>query len=489
MQVDDLVVEVRDGDLARVGQIDARFLPGLLVNPMRNDVGSWQVVLPANHDLAETLRTPKAGLVVTGPAGVILSGPMTAAVFSQSAEDPVGEWTFTGVSDLIHVKDGQAFPSPAVADPGAQTKDNDVRTGARETLLHAYVNANIGPAAPSPWQIDTLTMGTDQGRGGSGTFSPRFQNLLELCQQITAGTELWFDVRQDGDSLVFVTGVGEDRTGEIRMDLDNQQLDQMETGLGAPQVTDVVVAGQGEGKNRTVLWRSSDPSEWGRRIRLFKDQRQTNDLTELQQAGDDELAAGGSTVHSLKVTPSDEVAGTYGVTWAVSDRVTVVLGDTEVPARVNGAVIAVVDTAVHLAVTIGDDTATDWESGVDQSISGLQSRVSNLERNTDAGEAAVNLSAYLLGGFSGSVLGWRDGQTVQIAGAVNGTVPSGSGVTEFLGPLPAEWRPTGLNRWGTAYASGYTGGAVVRPDGSGAFANRTAGAWAGIQFSIMFVRG
>lgn len=384
MQVTDLVVEVRDGSLTRVGQVDVSFLADSLFAPTRNGVGVWQLSLPDTHPMSPILKTPKSGIVVTGPGGVLLSGPMTSVVSEQSSESPDGESTFTGVSDAVSIADALAYPSPAVVDPAAQTATNDVRTAARETLLYQYVGANIGPSAPTDRKNSRITLGTDGGRGGTGTFSPRFQNLLELLQQICAGTELWFDVRQDGDMLKFLTGAGADRTSEIRLDVHNEQLDSIESGMGAPTVTDVIVAGQGDGTARTILTRANTSSrtEWGRRIEVFKDQRQTDDLTELGQAGDDALAEGGSTVRTLKVTPSDDIAGSYGVSWMVGDMITAVIGDQEVPARVNGAAIAVKPEGVFIGVTIGDDVATDWESGVDQSISGLVSRVSNLERNT-----------------------------------------------------------------------------------------------------------
>ncbi|WP_425836934.1 Gp37-like protein [Microbacterium sp. PA5] len=389
MDVRDLTVEVRAADLSRIGQIDEDYLPGALFVPRFRGVGAWQVTLPASVDgqeytLATELAQEGAGIIVTGPGGVILSGPMTAAVKRVDTETLEGEWVISGISDLTAAEDALAYPQPSNVNPATQNVSNDVRSGARETLLHAYVNANIGPAAPVARRKAGLVMGTNTGVGGSITQSPRFQNLLELLQQISIGSDLWFDIRQDDAQLRFVTGVCVDRTLDIRLDLDNQQLDSIENGIAAPTVTDVIVAGQGEGATRKIITRESATARavWGRRIERFIDQRQTNETTELQEAGDAAIAEGGITIGALKIVPSEDIAGTYGVSWSVGDWVTAVIGDVEVPARVNAAAIAVRTEGVFVGVTIGDDVATDWESGVDSELTSHDARISNLERNT-----------------------------------------------------------------------------------------------------------
>ncbi|WP_119697048.1 Gp37-like protein [Microbacterium halotolerans] len=383
MKISDLTVEVRDKTLTRVGMIDAIDLPGDVFSPAFRAPGAWQLTLPGDHGLVDTISTPGAGVIVTGPGGTILSGPMTSAVEKRTAEQPAAGWTFTGSTDLVHIADALAVPSPEVEDFAAQTRANDIRTGPAETLLHEYVTANIGPLAPGARRRANLTMGPDLGRGPIVQKSPRFQNLLELLQEITAGTNLWFDIIQTGDQLQFVTGESDDRRYDIRLDLDNEQLSEIEAGLAAPTVTFPVVAGQGEGTGRTIITRSAPAAEdeWGRRIETFADQRQTDDTTELADVAEAALAEGGETTRSLKLVPSDDVAGTYGTDWSVGTWITAVRGDEEIPARVHAAAIAVQTEGVFVGVTIGNDIAVDWESGVDAGLADVSSRVSNLERN------------------------------------------------------------------------------------------------------------
>ena len=86
MQITDLTIEVRDKTLKRIGKIPDGLVKGTFT-PVHNGVGSWSLSLPAQHPLAQVLRTPGSGIIVTGPDDVLLSGPMTNPSVKASAED------------------------------------------------------------------------------------------------------------------------------------------------------------------------------------------------------------------------------------------------------------------------------------------------------------------------------------------------------------------------------------------------------------------
>src|SRR5690606_26494863 len=147
----------------------------------------------------------------------------------------------------------------------------------------------------------SLVNGVDGGRGPVVSWTPkRFQNLLEVLQELASDTDLCFDVRQNlDDELEFITWERTDSSRDIRLDIQNDQLESIEYGVGAPGVTRVIVAGQGEGVDRLMIRRTSTSSVeaetlWGRVIERFVDARHIDDETELQQAGDDALAEEGS---------------------------------------------------------------------------------------------------------------------------------------------------------------------------------------------------
>lgn len=494
METTDLVVEVRDTNLNRVGQLVLDDLDGLTIATRANAVGSWQIALPDTildpttgklvpHALCLALRTEGAGLVVTGPTGVIISGPMTESQFEASSTDPAGTWTITGASDMILLQDALAYPDPATADPTAQRFANDVRTGAAETLLRSYVAFNIcngaiatggalswAPAGRLVGLRSKLRLqGPGAGRGPTLAFSPRFDNLLELCQNIAVAGGLTFDVVQNGSYLELVVSQPVDRSPYVRMDIDNQQLATVDFGYGSPTATRPIVGGDGDGTARTIVERTNSPvlaaeALWGRRIETFVDQRQTSDLSQLQQAGDAILTAQGVTIPSMKVTPSDDLAMIYMRDWFLGDVVAVTVGVRQVTATVTEAAIAV-NNGVLVGATVGDPTGFESSDVQASRITSTEARVSSLERNAESG----GMPSGALTPWAGSAApaGWLtcDGSAVSrvtypaLFAAVGTTYGAGDGSTTFNLPNMKGRTPVGVDATQTEFATrGQLGG-------------------------------
>lgn len=395
MDVDDYIVEVRDGSYIRQGQLVDSDLVDFLAVPRANNIGSWQVVLPQNvltdtgeipHSMCELLRAPGSGLVVTNArTGLVeISGPLTNAVHAADTTDPGGTWTLTGVSDTTVIAESEAWPDPTDADPAYQDVANDVRTAPAETLIHQFVGANIGPSATTARKNTRLTLGANLGRGPTLTKSPRFTNLLTLCQEITTGTNLLFDVVQIGDQLQLRTWEADDLTADIRMDLENGQLASANYEYARPTLTHVNVLGQDQGVNRQVITRTSAESLaaaalWGVRIERSIDQRNTDDIGELEQSGDEALAEEGRTTTSLRVVPSGDQTDNF----SVGDFVTIVVGGQEVHAQVTEMPIAINADGVFVGCTVGDPRGFDWESLLVSRQSAQEKRISRIERTVE----------------------------------------------------------------------------------------------------------
>lgn len=407
MLITDLTVEVRDSSLTRVGQLLPADLVGSEFVLRFNNVGGWKVTLPSSHPMADALRAPGAGLILTNSAGaVLLSGPTVSARNTKTATDPTGEWEIVGTDDSGVLGRMLAFPDPTTDDVTAQGADYDVRTGFAETVMKEFVDVNIGPSAVAGRQVPSLTIDTDLGRGATVTGKARFDRLGELLASLATTAGLGFTVDQQDDQLVFSVYEPADRSDYVRMDVDNQRLEKAEYAYKAPSVTRVIVAGQGAGVDRQFLEVANTESlaaetAWGQRIELFKDQRNTNDPDELTQAGDEVLADGGRTGESVSVSPSDDQTMAYGVDWGLGDRVTVVVGDTEVAQVVTEVAIVVTDAGVKVGATVGDPvvaSASDPESVTAVATADQETRISNLERNEPSASG---------GGTSGPVA-WTD---------------------------------------------------------------------------------
>jgi hypothetical protein len=403
-------VEVRDKTLARVGQILPADLNFAASEPF-NNVGTWTLTLAAGHPMVPVLRTPGAGIIVTrvDTNDVLISGPVDSPTVDMSASSPAGTVTIAGLSDTVILADRLAFPDPGTADATAQTAANDTRTDVAENLMHTYVGANIGPAAPSGRRDGRLTLGTNGHRGVTLTKGPRFQPLGALLNEIATvadypsgtGRQLGFRVVQVGTSLEFRTYATADRSAAVRFDVDNGTLVSSKVSTAAPTVTRTIVAGQGDGVGRTIeVVTSSDSlaaeSAWDRVIEAFIDQRQTDDTGQLIAAGTAALAQGGLAQFAMQITPADDMAWVYGVDYGLGDIVTVVVRDggtddlaaTELSTTVTGFVLKADSSGARFGALLGQPSA-------DQQAD-FSARLSNLERTgpttTIAGLSDVDLS-------------------------------------------------------------------------------------------------
>lgn len=387
MQLTDLTVEVRDSNLARVGQLNAADLVGSTFIPRFNNVGSWEVKLPYGNVLADLLRTPGYGLVVTGPQGVILSGSMRSAKLEQSQTDPEGIWTISGVDDSVVLTERLAYPEPSNADVQTQVQAHDIRAGFAETVLKGYVEDNISLYAGTVRAIDNLDIEPDAGRGSLVTGSARFDQLQELFYPIAQTGGIGYAIEQNGDLLEFQVYQPVDRTATIRMDVDNGNLAKTEYVYQIPKTTRAIVAGAGEAIDRLFYEGTSTDSLaaetlWGRRIETFVDDRGSDIASELAQKADETLVDDGKTIVNLSVTPSDDQNMRYGFDWGLGDKVTVVVGDVEASAVVTEVGISIKADGVRIGATVGTPVATSFESKVVAKVSEQETRISNLERNT-----------------------------------------------------------------------------------------------------------
>jgi hypothetical protein len=201
MLTTDLTVEIRDAALNRLALLTGAELVGATFVLRFNNVGSWQIKIPNGFPNAETLRAPGNGLIVTGPSGVIISGPTLSAELEQGTDDPKGVWVISGSDDSMILAERLAYPSPAIADVSAQTQSHDTRVGPAESVIKDYVSQNIGPDAPLVRRISTLTIQADDERGDNVFGSARFDSLQELAYNLATPSNLGFTVKQIGTDL------------------------------------------------------------------------------------------------------------------------------------------------------------------------------------------------------------------------------------------------------------------------------------------------
>lgn len=403
----DFTVEVRDGGLTRLGQILPEDL-NLTITERFNNVGEWKLTLPIGHALVPALRTPGAGIIVTIASGplngvTLMSGPMVSPEVTTSSSDP-GTVTIAGATDAVLLADRLAHPAPTTLDPADAS--HDVRTGPAETLMRQYVNVNLAAGAHSSRVDSRVVVPASSGRGAVSTQRPRFAVLGSLLASIAAGADypavrasyhpghLGFRVVQVGSTLEFQVYTVADRAAEVRLDVENGSLASHKVTTAAPTVTNVIVAGEGEGVDRTIVDRTTAEATaaataWRRRIELLKDQRQTSDESELEQAGDAELAEGGLSQYAMEVVPGDDTGWEFGEDWNLGDIVSVVVRDggsnalaaSEYATVVTGYVLKADASGTRMGAVLGKPAEDD--------LTKIERRLSNLEANAEGGAAAT----------------------------------------------------------------------------------------------------
>jgi hypothetical protein len=405
VRVDDLSVEVRNKSLERVGQLSGTDLVGAEFILRHNDVGSWKVKLHSSSAMADLLRTPGFGLIVTGPNGVILSGPTLSAQLQQTEEDPQGTWVIEGTDDTVILAERLLYPDPAEADVSAQTTSHDRRTGPAETILKEYVDANL-ISGPVVRRVANLTLGTDDGRGATVVGSARFDNAQEMFFDLAQTGGIGFSIEQQGTSLVFDVYEPVDRSALVRFDIDNGRLSSADYSYSAPSITRAIVGGAGEQVERLfyegTLTQSTDAELlWGRRIESFVDARSTQDSAEFEQEATEALIDEGKTRVALTVTPTDNTTMLFGSEWGLGDTITVTVREIVATAVVYTVALSIQTDGVYLAAEVGKTVPSTYESKLSKATLTQSKRIGEIER-TNTGYGVVTPFPGVQGGTSGT---------------------------------------------------------------------------------------
>ncbi len=385
MRLEDLTLEVRNKSRQRVGQLIGADLVGAQFVLRFNSAGEWRLRIPATSTLVDDLRTPGFGVILTGPDGVLLSGPVLSARLVQSQDDIEGAWEIEGSDDTLILQERLAYPEPANPDVATQALTNDIRLGNAETVLKGYIDSNL-VSGPSVRRVAGLSVATNLNRGDTVRGNARFSNLQTLLYDLAQSGGIGYDIKQDNTSLVFDVYEPVDRSASVRLDIENNRLRSSEFAYAAPLLTRAIVGGAGEALDR--LFREVNTSEsteaevlWGRRIEQFIDDRGTEDVDQIDQKGFEALVDDGKTRITLSVTPADNLTMLYGVDWGLGDTITVVVNDIEATAVVYEVGLAIQADGVYLAATVGNPTPQTFESRLAAQQSDHDQRISNLERH------------------------------------------------------------------------------------------------------------
>lgn len=307
-----------------------------------NDLSTWAVDLIGGPSVPQ-LRQPGWGVRIDRDSVPMLSGNMRQAQTTSTADGPVT--TISGVDDTTVLVDNLARPQPATATPPYSINAYDTRSGIGSTVMRAYADVNIGPAAPSNWRVPGLTIGGDPVVGSSVTMDARWAPLYDVLHSLALSAGgLGFRVLQVGTGLQFQVWQPVDHSADtvFARELDNMgDYSYTET---RPTANYIVCAG-GDELTARVIREGSDAASiaaWGRVI-LFRDRRDTVDTALMDQTVAEELVKGAAqtaVTASLLSLPGRSWPGDFGL----GDKVTVIIED-----------VPIVDIVQQVGIDVSSD--------------------------------------------------------------------------------------------------------------------------------------
>lgn len=371
------LVEVRDAHLNRVGEIDD--YQQLKMIPRFNAVGSWVLDVDNRTSAADALAAQGAGITVRRDGEHFFSGPVRERVRTRTGD--TSRLQLSGPDDLCWL--AERLARPVTSGPPYTTAAYDVRTGAAETVLLAYVNFNAGAAARADRRVAGLVLPADQARGATVTGRARFPVLLDLCASIAlSGGGLGFRIVQVGQTLQLQVYEPQDRSDTAIFSEELGNLGDFSYAESWDGVNHATVGGSGEGTGRVFVEAFKSDSIAARGLReTFVDKRETSNTTELAQAGAEELERA-SDQTSLSLSPIDTEAVAFGTHWGLGDIVTVVADGVPIVDVVRDVTITLAAGAPEqVKPLVGTPGATDPRvPRMFAAVRALKQRTSQLER-------------------------------------------------------------------------------------------------------------
>lgn len=373
-------IYVRDRFRRRIGEItDYR---ALTLNLIFNDVSTWELEMEASSPLAAELRTYGQGIIVTRNDEPVLTGFINSDERDWRVSDDgqvTDRLSITGVDDTWLLFTRLAYP--VRLGPPYTAQAYDVKTGQASTVMRQYVADNAAGNAHSARGYSTLDVDDDPLLGSTVTGRARFQHLTGLLQSLaTAGGGLGFRVLQIDDRAKFQVYQPVDRSTSVVFAPERGTLRGFRYTRKAPTGNYILAGGSGEGAARMIVEGGDTASmtDYGR-VEQFADKRGIDDLTELEQALDEELA-NRADQWEIQIEPIDTAQQRFMEHYNLGDLVTVVTPEGTLVQMIRSVRVDLTpDAGVVVRPTVGTPVPAS-QPGFFGQYDQLRQRVSHLER-------------------------------------------------------------------------------------------------------------
>ncbi|MEU0952789.1 siphovirus ReqiPepy6 Gp37-like family protein [Streptomyces niveus] len=271
---------MRDKDLNRVGIIDTWMQLDIVVKYC--DQGSWKLLVRAGTPQAELLQ--RGGGVAIYQDGVekpIVTGQIEdfQKYFTTVQHSSMGSLFVGGSCDNKLAYSRLAFPDPSrtIAQQYASSIDTRTVNTPGSSAIWDEVEKSMGSTAIANRRVTGLVTGTKPTFGDNTKDTLRYdvigEKLAAWCEAKKLGYRFLYNPNTKTIDLDIFQP--RDLSKEVRLSTDLGNLREYIWTLSAPKVTRVIVACQGEGKER-YIWQKIDSdseTEWGLQIESFVDRR------------------------------------------------------------------------------------------------------------------------------------------------------------------------------------------------------------------------
>jgi hypothetical protein len=299
--------------------------------PLDGDVGTWQLVLPNTHKDVAALLEEGAGIVVRpqGSSNVAWSGQVDQELVRYSATE--NTTTFTGPTDEAELAGELAWPDPAhwlndVAGNNVLSGTVDARTGLAETVLLAYITANL---SFHDGHVDRrrpyLNIPASGNHGPTVHIQANFDLLLDLAKTICRSTGItWRIIQGAPGELNLVVRERADVSADVIFSKAEGSLMDSSFTRQRPSVTQAITVTD-DGTSRSYALVTDDAAEtlWRRRWVAFGD-APSSIIGDQAQAAGDLIAAGiekaGASMEAVVLPKAPQ----WGIDYQLGDLVSVV---------------------------------------------------------------------------------------------------------------------------------------------------------------------
>lgn len=309
-----------DAEFVRVGKLPVVECSAIL---RHNDISTFEIDVNADSEMWSGL--PDAGHIALFESGkILISGYPTKTGWKRSS----GETTFsiTCNSHDAYLDSMITIPDPSRPVDSQGGSAYYTARGKADDLIHDMVRTHIGQDAREE-NSQPVHVEDSPGDGKTVSVKTRFKPLLETIQGLAESGNIAFRVIKVGHETVFSSWQPRDLTRNIRLTENNGGITDFSLEQDAPETTRVLVAGQGEGKERTLRHMTGNDNMWGIKRLVFQDRRDTDETDELEQAGLDTLEeaaeSAGITMELADTAAENTDAPRFGRDFTVGDRITV----------------------------------------------------------------------------------------------------------------------------------------------------------------------